>query len=77
MSQHGIPHMSNDVQKWKGLFHSPLVVQTFAAHLTATEGAQKVSSLHNPPQLTPTAISGLGLAAVSMSIIYCPHQKII
>ncbi|KAN0130427.1 hypothetical protein V8E53_011828, partial [Lactarius tabidus] len=55
-----------DRKKWKGLFRSPLVVQTFAVHLTATEGALKVPSLHNPPHLTPMANSGLGLAVVSV-----------
>jgi hypothetical protein len=79
-SQHGILHTflmkNNVIQKWKGLFHSPLVVQTFAVHLTAMEGALKVPGLHDPPHLTPAANGGLGLAVASVSIIYCPHQMI-
>ncbi|KAN0131106.1 hypothetical protein V8E53_011107 [Lactarius tabidus] len=55
-----------DRNKWKGLFHSPLVVQTFAVHLTAMEGALKVPGLHDPPHLTPAANGGLGLAVASV-----------
>jgi hypothetical protein len=64
--QHSILHTflmkNNVIQKWKGLFHSPLVVQMFAAHLMAMEGTLKVPSLHDLPHLTPAAINGLGLA---------------
>ncbi|KAF8267176.1 hypothetical protein EI94DRAFT_1802114 [Lactarius quietus] len=56
-----------DKKKWKGLFHSPLVIQTFAAHLTATEGAQVVPNLHGPQlEQTPMATGSLGLATVSV-----------
>ncbi|KAF8268670.1 hypothetical protein EI94DRAFT_1800187 [Lactarius quietus] len=56
-----------DKKKWKGLFRSPLVIQTFAVHLTATEGAQVVPNLHGPQlEQTPTATGGLGLATVSV-----------
>ena len=29
-------------QKWKGLFRNGLLIETFAAHLIASKGAQKV-----------------------------------
>ncbi|KAF8264143.1 hypothetical protein EI94DRAFT_1703489 [Lactarius quietus] len=47
---------------------SPLVIQTFAAHLMATEGAQVVPNLHGPQlEQTPMATGGLGLATASDS----------
>ncbi|KAH9058004.1 hypothetical protein EDB83DRAFT_2224795 [Lactarius deliciosus] len=49
----------------KGLFRSPLVLQTFAAHLTAIEGSVKVSGLHDH-QPTPAVVGGLGLVAASV-----------
>ncbi|KAH8979504.1 hypothetical protein EDB86DRAFT_2814567 [Lactarius hatsudake] len=55
----------DDKKKWKGLFRSPLVLQTFAAHLTAIKGSVRVSGLHDH-QSTPTAVGGLGLAAASV-----------
>jgi hypothetical protein len=33
-----------------------LVVQTFAAHLKATEGAQEILDLYGPDEETPAAI---------------------
>ncbi|KAF8222298.1 hypothetical protein L208DRAFT_1323430 [Tricholoma matsutake] len=51
-------------KKWKGLFCSPFILQTFTAHLTAIEGSAKVPNLHDKP--TPTAIGGLGLATASV-----------
>ncbi|KAH8980733.1 hypothetical protein EDB86DRAFT_3087613 [Lactarius hatsudake] len=55
----------DDKKKWKGLFRSPLVLQTFAAHLTAIKGSVRVSGLHDH-QSTPAAVGGLGLAAASV-----------
>ncbi|KAI9511580.1 hypothetical protein F5148DRAFT_1146743 [Russula earlei] len=46
--------------KWKGLFHGPFILQTFAACLTAIEGSAKVFNLHDNP--IPRVIGGLGLA---------------
>ena len=54
------------LQKWKGLFHSPFVLQTFAAHLTAIEGSMRVPNLHDANKATPTVIGGLGLSAASV-----------
>ena len=73
--------MSDDkmitLQKWRGLFRNPLVVHTFATHIRATEGARNILSLHNLDETTPAAIGGLGLAAASVSIIYCPREIVL
>jgi len=53
-------------QKWKGLFRSPFVLQTFAAHLTAIEGSTRVPDLHDTDKPTPAVIGGLGLSAASV-----------
>jgi hypothetical protein len=42
----------------------------FAAHLTATKGAQKILGLHGTEKAASVAIGALGLAAASVSIIY-------
>ncbi|KAH9038774.1 hypothetical protein EDB85DRAFT_2141661 [Lactarius pseudohatsudake] len=52
-------------KKWKGLFRSSLVLQTFAAHFAAIQGSVRVSGLHDH-QPTPTAAGALGLAAASV-----------
>jgi hypothetical protein len=59
---------SNDSQKWKGLFRSPFVLQTFAAHLSAIDGCVRVPNLHDTP--SPNAGGALGLAAASVCILY-------
>jgi hypothetical protein len=56
------------LQEWRGLFRSTLFLQTFAAHLTATEGAQQILGLHGPDKTTPAAIGAIGLVAASVSI---------
>jgi hypothetical protein len=56
-------------QKWKGTFRGPLIVQTFAVHLKAIEGAQKIPGIHGSDEATHAAIGGLCLAAASVSII--------
>jgi hypothetical protein len=53
-------------QKWKGLFRSPFILQTVAAHITAIKGSVRVPDLHNAGKPTPGAIGGLGLAAASV-----------
>jgi hypothetical protein len=55
-------------QKWKGLFCSPFVLQTFAAHLTAIEASMRIPDLHNKP--TTVAVGGLGLATASVHTVY-------
>ncbi|KAH9023765.1 hypothetical protein EDB85DRAFT_1894623 [Lactarius pseudohatsudake] len=55
-----------DKKKWKGLFRSPFILQTFAAHLGAIEGSQKVPDLHEPNAPTPLPIGALGLAAAAV-----------
>ncbi|KAF8799192.1 hypothetical protein BYT27DRAFT_7318611, partial [Phlegmacium glaucopus] len=56
----------NDRKKWRGLFCSPFILQTFAAHLAATESSMRVPGLHGPGKPTPAAIGGLGLSAASV-----------
>ena len=57
-------------QKWKGLF---LLIETFAAHLIASKGAQKVQGLNDASEATPVATGALGMAAASVRIVYCHH----
>jgi hypothetical protein len=59
------------IQKWKGLFRGPLVLQTFAAHLVAIEGSQKISGLHIPELPFQGPIGALGLAAAAVSGVDC------
>jgi hypothetical protein len=65
---------SNDneyYQKWKGLFRSPFVLQTFAVHLGAIDGSVKVPDLHGSGSPTPVMAGALGLAAASVSTAHC------
>lgn len=68
---------NNIIQKWKGLFRGPFILQTFAAHLTAIEGSQKILGLHDPDKPTPAAIGALGLAAASVSGIFHAHRVVL
>ena len=61
--------VSNDSQKWKGLFHWPFVLRNFAAHLLVIEGSVNVFGLHDTP--APAVVGALGLAAASVCIIQC------
>jgi hypothetical protein len=63
-----IVHVSDDSQKWRGLFRGPFVLQTFAAHLSAIEGSVCVPNLHDKP--SPNAVGALGLAAASVRAFY-------
>lgn len=75
-SEHDPSHLSitYDVyQKWKGLFRSPFVLQTFAAHLGAIEGSVKVPDLHGLDKPTPVMAGGLGLAAASVRTEHFPR----
>jgi hypothetical protein len=53
-------------QDYKGLFHGPFVLQTFAAHFTAIVGAVKVPSIGSgaSPSKQPTAALAMSAAAV-------------
>jgi hypothetical protein len=64
-------------QKWKGAFLSPLIIQTFAAHLKATTGAQEIPGLLDSGETTHAVIGGLCLAAASVSIIYYPREIVL
>ena len=64
-------HIWYALQKWKGLFCGPLVVQTFAAHLSVTEGALNIPGLHNPDKAWHAAIGGIGLACASVTVLIC------
>ena len=59
--------LSNDLQKWKGLFCAPFILQAFGTHLSAIEGSVNVPDLHD--KLSPAAIGALGLAVVSVSML--------
>ena len=50
----------------RGLFRNPLVVKTFAPHLTATKGAKMIPGLYDTDEATPAAIGGLALACASV-----------
>jgi len=61
----------------EGLFRSTLFLQTFAAHLRATKGAQKILGLHGPNKAAPAAIGALGLVAASVIIISRPREVVL
>jgi hypothetical protein len=55
---------SNDSQR--GLFGGPFVIKTFATHLSAIDGCQQVSDLHDSDEPHLKAVGALGLAAASV-----------
>ena len=59
--------ISNDSQHWKGVFHGPFILQTFAAHLSTLDSSVKVSGLHNKP--SPPAVGRLGMAAALVHVV--------
>ena len=61
-----ISYQCDPCQKWKGLFRSPFILQTFAAHLGAIDGSVKILGLHGPDKPIPVMAGGLGLAAASV-----------
>ena len=65
------------LQKWRGPFRGDFIVQTFAAHLTAAEGAKKIPGLHDPDIAIPVPIGALGLACASVSVIHCPREIVL
>lgn len=56
---------SNNPQKWRGLFRGPFFLQTFAAHLSAIDGAARIPDLHDKPS-PPGPVGAIGLAAASV-----------
>jgi len=64
-----VVHVTNNSQKWKGLFRGPFVLQVFAAHLSAIDSSVRVPNLHDGKP-TPDAIGALGLAAASVCALY-------
>jgi len=66
-------NVSNDSQKWKGRFGGPFILQTFAAHLSAIDGHKQIPDLHDRP--SPNAVGALGLAAASVSDLYCARRN--
>ncbi len=69
--KHLSSHSANTFQKWKGLFRSPFVLQTLAAHLATIDGSVKVPGLHDDNKPIPAMIGALGLAAASVSTVHC------
>ena len=59
--------LSNDLQKWKGLFCAPFILQAFATHLSAIKDSVNVPDLHD--KLSPAAIGALGLATALVSML--------
>ena len=60
-----IVHVSNNFQKWQGLFHGPFILRVFTTHLSAINGFMQVPvDLHDKP--SPNAVGALGLAAASV-----------
>lgn len=58
------------LQKWKGRFLNPLVIETFAAHFIASEGAKEILGLNDSSEATPAACGALGMAAAAVRIVY-------
>lgn len=65
-------YISNDIlQKWRGHLRGHLIVQTFAAHLTATKGALTILDSDNAPS---APIGALALACASVSVVHCSRE---
>ncbi|KIM86487.1 hypothetical protein PILCRDRAFT_4965 [Piloderma croceum F 1598] len=56
----------NDPKKYKGAFCGPFVLQTFAASLTALQGARKIDGLDDPDESVARSYGGLALAAAAV-----------
>ncbi|KAH8993093.1 hypothetical protein EDB83DRAFT_2534729 [Lactarius deliciosus] len=50
-----------DKKKWKGLFRNPLILQVFAAHLSAIDGSKEIPGFDKTP-----AYGALGLSVASV-----------
>ena len=62
------------LQKRRGHLRGHLVVQTFAAHLAATEGAMAILDSNNASRLP---IRALGLACASVNVVYCNRESVL
>lgn len=56
-------------QKFRGLFHGSLVIQTLAAHFNAIDGSKWIHGLYEG-DTPPTANSALALAVAAVSCLY-------
>ena len=65
-------NVSNDPQKWKGLFGGPFIIKTFAAHLSAIDGCIQVPDLQDTPYTDLNVVGALGMAAASVCAL-CVH----
>jgi hypothetical protein len=59
------------LQEYRGLFRGPLVLEVFAAHISAVESAIVVQGLYDHGNPTPSMIGGLALAAASVRDSHC------
>jgi hypothetical protein len=59
------------LQKWRGYFCNPLVIETLVAHFTASDGAKEVLGLNDASEATPAATGILGMVAASVRIVFC------
>ncbi|KAF8218848.1 hypothetical protein L208DRAFT_1419320 [Tricholoma matsutake] len=55
----------DDAKKFKGAFHGPFILQTFASHLTAVKGAQKI---HGIDDSQPYGALAIATAAVEHAL---------
>jgi hypothetical protein len=62
-------------QKYEGSFHGTLILQTFATHLTAVKGMQKIADLDDKDTIGYVTIRGLTLSVAPVSVVittlYC------
>jgi hypothetical protein len=67
-----VQYTNMSLQKYTGLFHSPLIVRTFAAQFSAIQGAIKVPVLRdaNLPEKYPCGGLALSTAAVGFSLLW-------
>lgn len=56
--------LSDQQQEWSGTFASPLIIQSFAAHLTYTINAVAIKKLKDLEDKQPAAALALATAAV-------------
>jgi hypothetical protein len=67
-------YISNDSQNWRGLFRSPLILKTFAAHFSCTDGTDQ--NLYTDDK-SSRANGALGLSAASVRAIRCAYDIIL
>ena len=65
------------MQKFRGLYQGAFVLQTFAAHFTAIDGAHKILGIDDPEAGLAKPIGALGLAAAAVHCTFYYYYLLI